>query len=180
MSDQTFADVKKILLSQSSVKDIVISINAEYWGTDWAEHEADRQETQEYEGVIAKWKTGDKTQLMVLWDGKGRNETAILENMQTNCNGNNLNLKLLPYKDGRPAPQLQAQRPQAGSNADERAADVRAALPTPPVAVEVNDQVWVKADPEGVKVDARTQGRDNPRLNRGAEWMMDRSGFNAC
>ncbi|KAL1503708.1 hypothetical protein AB1Y20_012181 [Prymnesium parvum] len=64
MSDQTFADVKEILLSQSSVKDIVISINAEYWGTDWAEHEADRQE---YEGVIAKWKTGDKTQLKVFF-----------------------------------------------------------------------------------------------------------------
>ncbi|KAL1519929.1 hypothetical protein AB1Y20_023417 [Prymnesium parvum] len=165
---QTYADIKGILLSLPSVKDVVISINAEYWGIDWAEQDAEKAE---YEGVIAKWKTGEKTHLMIRWDGKNRNETAVLENMETDANGNDLNLKLLSYKDGRPAPVFNMQAPQAlavvpmGVAADDSADEEESPSPAPTVIV--NEQQWTKVQPEGVKTDARSQARELPRLNRG-------------
>ena len=55
--------------------------------------------------MVQKWKNAStKSELMVLWEGRTRNETTVLENLELDAVGEPLGLALLPYEDGTPAP----------------------------------------------------------------------------
>ena len=75
-------------------------------------------------GKITKWKSSEKKELMILWQGKERNETAVLANLDKDAGGVSLNLKLHDYADGSPAPTLQVvppppPQPQADNEPEE-------------------------------------------------------------
>ena len=91
----------QILLSQRSVKNIVISINAEYFGTDWAE----TQDMERFKGTIKEWKSKSNLELMVKWEGWDRCKGASIAGMLgKDERGKSLDVKLEAYESGAAAP----------------------------------------------------------------------------
>ena len=78
----TFHDILEILKSQVSVANIRLSIQSEYWGVEWAENAGQERWT----GVVQKWKNAStKSELMVLWEGRTRNETRPMQTSFSIC-----------------------------------------------------------------------------------------------
>ena len=103
MRAQTFDEIITILKSLPSVKDVVISVKSELFGVEWAK--SDQCTFQTYEGTCAGWKQKNEI-LMVKWPGYSTNKQVKLESLEKDTDGNSLDLKLLDYEDGRPAPIL--------------------------------------------------------------------------
>ena len=81
-----------IIKSLKSVKGVKISINARFWGEEYAAG----AENDTVKGVIDRWeKASTKTDLMVLWEGYNRNQRAPLVKMDTDALGEDLCLTLL-------------------------------------------------------------------------------------
>ena len=103
MRAQTFDEIVTILKSLPSVKDVVISVKSELFGVEWSK--SDQCTFQTYEGTCAGWKQKNEI-LMVKWPGYSTNKQVKLASLEKDTDGNSLDLKLLDYEDGRPAPIL--------------------------------------------------------------------------
>ena len=105
---QTYDEVLLVLKSLTRIKGVRISIGAAFWGEEYAAE----AEKPSFTGVIDRWANAtDKTALYVMWEGYSRNQLAPLDKMDTDSHDNSLELRLLPYADGRAPPTLQAARP---------------------------------------------------------------------
>ncbi|KAL1495673.1 hypothetical protein AB1Y20_016538 [Prymnesium parvum] len=83
-----------ILCSLLSVKDVQISIKAEFFGVDWAS--SDDCEQERFKGTITKWKSKANKELYILWDGWTQNRAATIDQlMGVDVNGDSLECALL-------------------------------------------------------------------------------------
>ena len=94
---QTHDEVCAILksLPNRKLKGVRLEINAEWFGTAWAS--SDANDRPRYVGVVDKWKTRDAT-LMVKWDGWGQNKQSVLDSMDKDANGDDLNSPYCPTR----------------------------------------------------------------------------------
>ena len=109
-TSQTFDDVCAILksLPTRKLKGVRLEINAEWFGTSWASSDACSK--PRFVGVVKQWKTKNAV-LMVKWDGWDQCRQSVLDSMDTDDNGDDLRLRLLPYENGDAAPELQEADP---------------------------------------------------------------------
>ena len=176
-----YADIVEILRSLDSVAGVVVQIRAELWGEAYAAE----AEKPEWQGIIDRWSSAEKDALYIKWEGYNRNQLTPLDSMDKMASGASLQLKLLPYQDGRPAPTLQQQtassngdqhtstssahRPQRSNGAAQqrRAADDNDRLEglREGDVVESKGIMWKLRSPEYVSEDARTESRTKPKLN---------------
>ena len=104
------------------VKDIRLSIKAEFFGVEWANSEDNDQDR--FEGVITKWKSKKDEELYIRWDGWDTNRAARLDQLVGNdSNGEPLECKILSYADGRAAPVYQAPAAPAARQGQRQGAD---------------------------------------------------------
>ena len=152
------------------MKNIRVKINAEFFGKDYYECTV-RTPQASYMGVITKWKNAtEKTVLMIKWEGANRSTQAVLSGMDVDWKDDSLELELLDYEDGRPAPVLievnEQDEPDEAAE-DEEAEEEDDSPPPPPAEYVRNGQAWVKRPHNYVSMDARQQPRSKPVLNGG-------------
>ncbi|KAL1522185.1 hypothetical protein AB1Y20_021823 [Prymnesium parvum] len=92
MATQTYEEIIDILKSQTSIKDIRISLKAEFFGVDWAAG----QEVERFTGTLANWKKKDET-VMILWEGWNKNRQCSLAALKEDADGESLELAVLDY-----------------------------------------------------------------------------------
>ena len=161
------AQIVRIILSQQSVKGIMVSINAQFFGQAYYECPLTTKQVT-YTGVISSWKPGTKKSvLMVKWEGAARHTAAPLAGLDVDWNDQDLELELLEYADGRPAPTLvEADASDEEEDKEEEVEEEEEA--PPPEEYERNGQVWKKRPPTFVGTDNREgQARTKPELNGG-------------
>lgn len=157
----SYATVVEILQSLSSVKGIKVEINASFWGEEYAA----TAEKPKFTGVIDRWdKVNTKDALFILWEGHTRNQKAPLDKMDTDAQGNSLELKLLPGNDGR-VPEKQAAAPAPAPEPEPQPAD-----PDSGGKVIVSGgQRWTLRTANYVNSDRRSESRWKPLLNAGGK-----------
>ena len=169
--------ITQILLSQRTVKSIVLSLNSEYFGIDWA----DGQDKERFTGMVRDWKHKGNLEMMVKWEGWDRCKASKLADMLgKDERGKEFELRLEAYENGTAAPTLQAAAAPRAGDPDRRgqaaagaadSSDEDEVEPEADVAarVERHGQVWKAAEPQAVRVDARTAARTKPSLNCGQQ-----------
>jgi hypothetical protein len=111
--------IDAIIRSQPTVKDIRLSIKAEFFGVEWAN--SNENDTERYEGTITKWKSKKDDEVYIRWEGWDGNKAARLDQLTGNdTSGEALECELLSYADGRVAPVYIA--PAAGARLANRSA----------------------------------------------------------
>ena len=102
---KSYESVLQILksLPGQKLQGVRLEINAEFFGTAWAA--SDECPGPRIVGIISKWKVHNAV-LMVKWDGWSTNRQTPLEVLDTDSDGMSLKLKLLPYANGDPPPEL--------------------------------------------------------------------------
>ena len=98
---QSYDEIIRIIKSLPSVKGVRVEVRMALFGVEWAAS----QEKATCVGVVDRWKTKDEM-LMIKWDGWNQNKQCSLTALEKDSDGDSLELKLLPYDDGRPAPTL--------------------------------------------------------------------------
>ena len=99
--DKTRTDF--ILISQKNVKDIRISVKAEYFGSEWLS--ANPRHPPRYMGTIRGWKHKGNRELYILWEGNSRCTAVHLSQlMGLDDDGASVECQLHDYEDGLPAP----------------------------------------------------------------------------
>ena len=153
------------------MKNVRLRVKSAFFGKEWAAGQ--NQDT--FSGVISSWKTKG-TALMVKWEGWERNRQCALDTLDTDEDGDSLELELLPYDDGRPAPTLVAAEEQSDEDQasfdddhdfdmleDEEEVELTVQQPMKPLGIK--ELTWVKKQPEGVRDDVRNEARYKPSLN---------------
>ena len=149
---------------------------------EWAASEDNEQEY--YEGVLDRWHTKDKI-LMVKWEGWTQNKQTALDRLENDQSGASLELELLPYADGRPAPvvhvpppprrgdtgpEMEAENSDVGDGSDgsgEQQQPEGADDEPAPKTVDKHGQQWTLRTPTYIKEDARSEARTGPALDKG-------------
>ena len=169
---QTFQEIIDIIKSQPSVKGIRLRVKATFFGVTWAAS----QEQATFTGVIDRWHSADHKILMIKWEGWDRCRQAELSTLDKDSDGDSIELELLPFDDGRPAPMLVEQEddddePEAEFD-DTPDADMRDANETvkltcaqPMKPLGIKELEWTKELPTGINLDARQADRFKPTLN---------------
>ena len=170
--------IQEILNSQKSVKDIKVSIRAEFFGMDWAAS----QSTRRFKGIISSWKKKEDFSLMIKWDGWARNKANTLDTLLgEDENGDSFAFKIESHDDGSdvvfiepaPDPARAAGRRGRGAAAaadaavdddDEDEEDDEETNKDAPASVDKDGQVWKLRTPEAIKTDARKQLRFDASL----------------
>ena len=134
-----------------------------------------------FTGTIDRWNNAEHKVLMIKWEGWGRCRQAELSTLDKDTDGETVELELLPYDDGRPAPTLVEKEDEDekaagtdddGSFDDEHDPDmlpeddkvtVTCAQPMKPLGIK--ELEWRKELPTGINVDARDKDRFKPTLN---------------
>lgn len=178
-SAQSYENIIAILKSLPSVKDVRIEVSAALFGVEWAAGPECEQE--KYVGTISSWKKKGES-LYVRWEGWTRNADTPLTSLDKDSAGASLELKLLAYGDGRPAPTRYTPPPAArgqegpGGSADsedeaeeeevqqEEAEEVEEGAPD---QVDLDGQAWKLRTPTYVKSDRRTLPRSKTTLAKG-------------
>ena len=163
--------ISKILVSQKNVKSIRISVKAEFFGVDYAKS----QDQERFVGKITQWKVKRDLDLMVLWEGYQRGQSATLANLLGNdTEGNSIDLILEPYDNGDVPPTLiEAPQRRAPAQEDVEDEDEEGEVGDEdeddeiPDLIDCHGQVWNQVEPTGVKSDARKEPRHKPSLTAG-------------
>ena len=113
---------------------------------------------------------------MIKWDGWERCRQAELSALEKDSDGESVELELLPYDDGRPAPTLVEQDddddepPPVGEFDDTPGSDMEdvdewfeAAVANQVKPLGINSLRWKKEVPEGIKEDARGRATASSR-----------------
>jgi hypothetical protein len=134
-----------------------------------------------FTGTIDRWNNAEHKVLMIKWEGWGRCRQAELSTLDKDTDGETVELELLPYDDGRPAPTLvekEDEDEQAAGTDDDGSFDdehdpdmlpeddevtVTCAQPMKPLGIK--ELEWRKELPTGINVDARDKDRFKPTLN---------------
>ena len=98
---QSYDEIIRIIKSLPSVKGVRLEVRMALFGVEWAAS----QEKATCLGVVDRWKTKNEM-LMIKWEGWNQNKQCSLTALEKDSDGDSLELKLLPYEDGRPAPTL--------------------------------------------------------------------------
>jgi len=97
--NQTYEEVMKIITSLPSVKGVRLSVKSTFFGVEWAAS----QDQTHFIGELSAWKVAKKV-LMIRWAGWDRNRQCPLETLDVDNDGESVEVRLLPYADGRPPP----------------------------------------------------------------------------
>ena len=148
-----------------------MSVKPNLWGEAWA---ATAGPTK-VKGTADRWKDGDKTILMIKWDGYQTCKQQFLIALENDEHGASLDLELLPFSDGTiptkqaaappppPPPPPEAPRQAAAGGGQQQGAQAQAQRPD----VDRHGQKWRHRHPTFVKEDARTADHSKPRFNSG-------------
>jgi hypothetical protein len=89
-------------MSQRSPKGIIVSVKAEFFGTQWARDFADHER---YRGEITGWKLKRNHEVWVKWEGWSQNRATSLSALDgVDDKGASVEARLHDYKDGTAAP----------------------------------------------------------------------------
>ena len=94
---QSYDEIIRIIKSLPSVKGVRLEVRMALFGVEWAAS----QEKATCVGVVDRWKTKNEM-LMIKWEGWNKNKQCSLTALEKDSDGDFLELKLLPYEDGRP------------------------------------------------------------------------------
>ena len=178
----------EILHSMRSIKDVRIEVAARAFGVEWAAQPG-RQAT--FTGVCKTWVSkSSKRLLFVKWEDTDNFVRTELFGLRLDTQKQSLNLRLLAYADGRPAPELveaggRQERQSAvdaeesdeeadSSDEDEASGAVVEANPSHKLkvgqTVQVKNMKWALETPTAVSTDPRAAAgfeRNKPALNGG-------------
>lgn len=167
---QTIDEIEAIVLSHgNNVHGINLRIKAQAFGVPWAAG----QDQTHYKGYIDRRDRVQSDAFFIKWEGFARCRKNRIQDYAVDDDGEDLELELLPFDDGRPAPTLKEEtdeEPEAEAADDDGppgAEDEVEEDEDDAVEVEVHGQTWTKRIPAYVSVDARTQPRTKPSLNGG-------------
>ena len=169
---QTFQEIIDIIKSQSSIKGIRLRVKATFFGVSWAAS----QQQATFAGIVDRWHSAEHKVLMIKWEGWERCRQAELSALEKDSDGESVELELLPYDDGRPAPTLVEQDddddepPPVGEFDDTPGSDMEdvdewfeAAVANQVKPLGINSLRWKKEVPEGIKEDARGRATASSR-----------------
>eukprot|EP00966_Prymnesium_polylepis_P139419 3221717-Prymnesium_polylepis.1 len=114
---------------------------------------------------------------MVRCEGNRQCQKSPLDKMDKTASGDSLELQLLSYEDGRPAPteeevqeapRVQQAPPRAAAAADDDSSGDEEDEEMPDL-IDCHGQVWKPGVKTEIKTDARTQPRFKPSLNTGGK-----------
>ena len=189
MCSQPQHSINDILVSQKSVRNVNVSIRAEFFGIEWAQGPGIHER---YSGKISAWASKKDESLKIKWDGWDTNKINRIETLLGDDeNGDNYEFRIEPNDDGSlvefispappAAPAAAAGRRHAGAAPDAAADDAPAvdgaedadddedeaeedAADEAPVEVDKKGMLWKRATPTSIAVDVRTQARMKPKL----------------
>ena len=165
---QSYDEIIRIIKSLPSVKGVRLEVRMALFGVEWAAS----QEKATCVGIVDRWKTKNEM-LMIKWEGWHQNKQCSLTALEKDSDGDFLELKLLPYEDGRPAPTLVEESDDdddevpATLEEDSEDEDFEVTTKNPVKPLGISSQTWRTSKPQGVNTDARTQPRDKPSLTGG-------------
>ena len=93
---QSYDEIIRIIKSLPSVKGVRLEVRMALFGVEWAAS----QEKATCVGIVDRWKTKNEM-LMIKWEGWHQNKQCSLTALEKDSDGDFLELKLLPYEDGR-------------------------------------------------------------------------------
>lgn len=164
------------------MKGIRLQVNSTFFGVEWAAG----QDKTTFVGIVDRWHT-KPTVLYVKWDGWNQNKQCPIDSLKADSDGESVDLTLLPYEDGRPAPTLieNASSSSAssammqpwsststahtgeGDQGGEDESTVEISLQNELKPLGMKTMTWTHKKAEGVHSDARQEDRFTPTMNAG-------------